>query len=332
MTLPTPTFIDRVDAVLAPLIPLGATVALFDFPNHGNVGDSAIWLGEERYLSQRNVRPAIVDEARGAQVGLPPLSDSTIVLIHGGGNFGDLYPHHQLLRERLATHYRAHRIIQLPQSIHFQSSEAMHKAGEVFCAHPDFHLLVRDRESLDLGRRLHDGPTLLCPDMALCLGELERSAEPVHPIFGLLRTDQERVASSFELPDAPTDFVSADWRVEPISLAQRMSRLVERLRKDYPRRVGGMYSLKRRLYHRLADERFRRGCALLSSGQVVVTDRLHAHILCTMMAIPHVVLDNSYRKIANFRDAWNTAASLCQTAATLDEALSKARAMLHLPR
>ena len=36
--------------VLGPPIPEGAPVALFDFPNYSNVGDSAIWLGEIQYF------------------------------------------------------------------------------------------------------------------------------------------------------------------------------------------------------------------------------------------------------------------------------------------
>jgi pyruvyl transferase EpsO len=36
----------------------------------------------------------------------------------------------------------------------------------------------------------------------------------------------------------------------------------------------------------------------------VVTDRLHAHILCLLLGIPHAVLDNSYGKLTRFLDAW----------------------------
>jgi len=71
-----------------------------------------------------------------------------------------------------------------------------------------------------------------------------------------------------------------------------------------------------------------RGEVILSSGKVVITDRLHAHILCTLLDIPHVVLDNSYRKIGNFRDAWGTGGDKCLTAENLDEAMQKAKELL----
>ena len=59
--------------VLDPLIPRGSQVALFDFPNHSNVGDSAIWLGEQAYLSTRpDLRMIAVDDCSIRNGRLPP--------------------------------------------------------------------------------------------------------------------------------------------------------------------------------------------------------------------------------------------------------------------
>jgi exopolysaccharide biosynthesis protein PssK len=40
----------------------------------------------------------------------------------------------------------------------------------------------------------------------------------------------------------------------------------------------------------------------------VITDRLHAHILCLLMDIPHVVVDNSYGKVRSFVETWTAGA------------------------
>ena len=58
------------------------------------------------------------------------------------------------------------------------------------------------------------------------------------------------------------------------------------------------------VYDMTARARLIRGLRILSAGKVVVTDRLHAHILCLLMNIPHVLLDNSYGKVNNFVDTW----------------------------
>jgi exopolysaccharide biosynthesis predicted pyruvyltransferase EpsI len=48
----------------------------------------------------------------------------------------------------------------------------------------------------------------------------------------------------------------------------------------------------------------RLGLDLLAEAPVVVTDRLHAHILCLLIGVPHVVVDTGYGKLRAFVDAW----------------------------
>jgi pyruvyl transferase EpsO len=328
-TRSVPDYAALVQDVLDPLIPYGAQVALFDFPNYANVGDSAIWLGEEAYLRMRkDLRTRVVDDCSIRHRRLPRLASSVVVLIQGGGNLGDLWIQHQELRETLIGHYREHRIIQLPQSIHFGDVANEDRCRRVFSAHRDFHLLVRDHASLEWGKTLHAGPTYLCPDMALCLGQLPRTSEPRHDIVALLRADKETVTGKAS-GEHMGNTVIVDWLEEAPSLAQRITETAERLQARYPRRLAPLYGIKRHLYHHLAMERLKRGCAILASGKIVITDRLHAHILCTLMGVPHVVLDNSYRKIGGFRDAWHTGAGLCESATSLSEAHIKAQDLLN---
>src|SRR5436305_2890006 len=94
----------RLRETLAELIPRGGRCALLNYPNNANPGDSAIYLGERTMLAElgvtivyecewRTYSPAALGEA---------LDDDTIVLMHGGGNFGDLYPSgQQKVRERV---------------------------------------------------------------------------------------------------------------------------------------------------------------------------------------------------------------------------------------
>src|SRR3546814_7617772 len=53
----------RLDESLAPLLGDGP-VALVDYPDHANVGDSAIWLGETTYLRRRGLTPVYVSTIR----------------------------------------------------------------------------------------------------------------------------------------------------------------------------------------------------------------------------------------------------------------------------
>jgi pyruvyl transferase EpsO len=323
----------RVADVLSPLIPEGSSVALLDFPNHSNVGDSAIWLGEYAYLAHRkDLTVRYVCEGTASSANFPKISPQYVILIHGGGNFGDLWPRHQQFRERIIQQYQGNRIIQLPQSVHFQDIQNLERCRNIFNSHPDFHLIVRDSESFDLAGRIHDGPTYLCPDMALCMGAVPRTAKPRHPIVGLMRTDKEKAVSSIASSCNKAALHTTDWLEEPFSIVQWVNAKLDWLQGRFPRWTESLDGMKPFLFQRLATERFKRGCDILCSGEVVITDRLHGHIMCCLLGIPHVVLDNSYRKIGNFRDAWKTGEDLCVTAFSVSEACEKARVLLDTHR
>lgn len=316
-------YLEVIHEVIGPLLPAGSSVAIFDFPKYPNVGDSVIWLGVEKYLSEKvNAHIVAVDDNTRA---LPALSDSTVILITGGGNLGDLWNSHQKYREAIVERYPGNRVIQLPQSIHFDEVENFERCRRVFSRHQDFHLLVRDSASYELAKRLNTGGVYLCPDMALALHKLPKTRDPVSDIFGLLRTDKEKARGDDLVAD---DIVTGDWLSESASVVAKITAQLEKLQGKRDRRFPGLYGVKSKLYHAMANRRLLRGSNMLCSGRVVVTDRLHAHILCTLMRIPHVVMDNSYRKIGNFREVWNTGAGFCSEARTMGEAVELARRML----
>src|SRR3954469_10420364 len=76
-------------------------VAILDFPDIRNCGDSAIWLGEMAYLRDRHgQRPAYVSRMRDfSPRALKRAVPEGPVFIHGGGNFGDVWVGHQKFRE-----------------------------------------------------------------------------------------------------------------------------------------------------------------------------------------------------------------------------------------
>jgi pyruvyl transferase EpsO len=51
---------------------------------------------------------------------------------------------------------------------------------------------------------------------------------------------------------------------------------------------------------------------------VLVTDRLHGHILADLLDLPHVALDNDYGKLAAYVAAWPPAAAFDSATSTTD--------------
>lgn len=153
---------DRVGTI-ARLIPRDRPVVYLDYPVHTNIGDLLIEQGTDRFFEEARYN---VVERRSAHdfcdcVRSKVPSDATIVL-HGGGNFGDLYELHQPFRERVIEGFPQHRIVMLPQTIHFQSPERLRRAVEVFSRHDNLTVCVRDYASLEYFRRYFHNPVHRC--------------------------------------------------------------------------------------------------------------------------------------------------------------------------
>ncbi|HXQ20166.1 MAG TPA: polysaccharide pyruvyl transferase family protein [Candidatus Acidoferrales bacterium] len=293
----------QIDETLRPLLANQRRFALLDFPTYGNVGDHAIWLGQIAYLHSIGVRRLcyVCDLFTYSREQLRArLGDGTILLC-GGGGLGDLYPPYQRLREEIIDAFRDNAIIQLPQTIHFEAPAALARARRIINGHPRITLLVRDRRSLDVARAEFGAPSFLCPDMSFCIGPLRRPSGRHERIVWLARTDREAVAPAPRRTLAgitPVDWAqaSATWLRTADRVARALLRRAPALRK-IPAPMAWSYTA-------LARERLRFGARLLGAARVVVTDRLHGHILSVLLGVPHILLDNSYGKNRNFYETW----------------------------
>ena len=181
-------------------------------------------------------------------------------------------------------------VIQLLQSIHFEHPGRVARTAQAIPRHGRFRLLVRDQPSYEFATTNFDCEVRLCPDTAFFLGTLDHQGTPEVDIFYLMRTDKERALGAPTGPPGYTSWV-ADWVTESrLSIqAHKLLGIARGLRGGWP----GRAALRRVRYDAAARARVVRGCRLLSSGRVVITDRLHAHILCLRLGIPHAVLGNS---------------------------------------
>lgn len=307
-----------------------APYALIDFPNHSNVGDSAIWSGERIAVTRIfGYDPIFVADLTIDWNRLKETPQSTQILLHGGGNFGDLWPHHQNLREEALARFPDRRIVQLPQSIHFASNSSLERCASVISKHDNFTLMVRDFPSLELARKNFDCISLLCPDSAFAMGSQQRTSPRDIDILWLLRTDIE--ARSTSHVESGLEFSpSFDWLDDEPDLYRNALRRTRfnSLRWPVPRReVRELMN-----FDALANNRVARGIVLLSRAEVIVTDRLHVHIIATLLGIPHVCLDNSYGKIKRFSDAFETQWSGVCFAQSLKEASDLATELLSAER
>ncbi|MCA0049281.1 polysaccharide pyruvyl transferase family protein [Mesorhizobium sp. B283B1A] len=295
-------------------------IAILDFPDIKNCGDSAIWLGEIAYLKDRYAkRPSYVcttddfshDELKG-------MAPSGPIFIHGGGNFGDLWVSHQDFREHIMELFPDRQIVQFPQSIHYSSPERLEQSRRAIGRHKNFVLLVRDEESLLFAQEKLDCQVHLCPDMAFCIGSVQPDA-PRFPVLAMLRQDKEQVgAVDFSAyPHIPRE----DW------ITERHSRV--RVAKALGAASALLHlspsEVRLRKLNAAANNRFRRGIRQISRGKAILTDRLHVHICSILIARPHAVLDNNYGKIRRFMNAFSGGTDLSYKAMSIDDGIRWAR-------
>ncbi len=291
--------------------------AWIDFPNFANVGDSLIWLGERDYLSNRSISIRyLCDAGTYEKMILASCHPEGPILIKGGGNFGDLWARHQRLREQVLLDFPDRLVVQLPQSIHFEDPQNLKHAAEIVNNHKRFVLMVRDRQSLELAKKHFRCTITLCPDMAFTMDQKrmkDRFRNPEYRVLYLSRTDKEASHRKTDAFSRHEDVLVCDWTVEHSRCRSFFYGLANRLERiKHP--VLWIWAQKLRLIgaQDLARRRLSRGLKLLSSGERVVTDRLHGMILTFLLKRPGYALDNSYGKLSSFYNKWlRDAEKLC---------------------
>ncbi|MER7702576.1 polysaccharide pyruvyl transferase family protein [Kitasatospora sp. NPDC097605] len=300
----------RLAETLGELVEPSSRCALLGFPYYANVGDSAIWLGVRTLLAELGAEVVYTaDHHDFSEATLAERLPSGTILLTGGGNLGDLWPSHQRMRERVIGAFPGHRIVQLPQSVHFGDPAGLARARAVFDAHPDLILLLRDQPSLRAARAAFRAPTALAPDCAFAMTGLPRLGQPERRILWLRRGDHESAAPGEPQPDAEvhrTDWTAqegadASWSAAARSVRRRLDKASAQVRATASDRAVAELADAQDHHARL---QLQRGCRLLGSASAVVTDRLHGHLLSLLLGLPHVVIDDRHGKISGYWQTW----------------------------
>lgn len=277
-----------------------------DYPFYFNVGDHLIFQGTLDFFKDQKIYikasySAVNYSIKKIKKNVTP---NTTIFLQGGGNFGDLYPRHQKLRENIISNFPNNKIIMLPQSVHFNSEQEMEKSQKIFKQHNNLILLARDYESFQLLKKFSD-QTHLMLDMAHYLyGSLEskKNIDNKGTLF-FLRKDKEKV----QLPDTLdlNNKSAIDWDdivfSDDYKLHKKLKKILK-LQKLLPFISFDDYVYNE--WQKQSQGLINRACELFSKHDRIVTSRLHAHILASLLEIPSIILDNSYKKNSLYYRAW----------------------------
>lgn len=274
-------------------------ITFTDFPDYPNVGDAAIALATVTFLGAANIEITGIYSLSTLPQSI--LDSTDPIYINGGGNIG-LYRQSDQHRYRIAEHLRpGTRIIQGPQSVHFASEAGRHAFTERFGNRRDVTIAARDERSR---RALEDlnisAEIMLMPDAVHVLGAL-RSPQPVQKTLFLTRRDIES-AESRQVKKAVN---GVDWPIGELFTTGSIPRWLSEPFPALSRRL----TPSKRGWLNLAHKRLTKGINLLSRGEIIITDRLHAMLLGLQMGRSVVAIDNSNRKLTKYAETWFNASS-----------------------
>lgn len=319
--MPHPT--ELADALVSTLRALhlaGRRVALVGYPSYDNIGDHAIWCGQITLLQHLGCQIVASADTQEYSPGIirRRLGASGALLLTGGGNFGDLWPEHHELRLRVLGDFGpTHQIVQLPQTLHFTRQSTLARTAEAIAAAQQLTILCRDKRSVSIARDELHASAHLTPDAAFGMAlERPRPWTPQRDVLWLRRLDEERATEPLEPPAGALADHSVrviDWcdvsipAPGPRALTQQRwrSNQLRATRLTCRRGTGDLAQpLLRRLHDASSTREVSAGLAEIAAARVVVTDRLHVHILATLAGVPNVVVDTGYGKLNTFIDTF----------------------------
>lgn len=271
----------------------GKRVIVMGTPQHGNLGDHAIVLGElhilNKYFPEHKVIEIPSEYLTGELgellwgLGLEKhIRRDDIIFYPGGGNLGNLWIHEENLRRAMIEKFHENKFVIFPQSIHFTADDAGARelilSQKIYNAHSDLHLMIRDENSFDFANEFFPQVNkYLLPDSVTALhGILDDVNDERSGVLFVLRSDKEKVRND-----------------ENIQFLQ--SYLAE---KNIPFTVTDTV-IKGKVTADIREQKVREVLLKFRRSKLVITDRFHGVIFSFITRTPVIAFKSFDTKISS---------------------------------
>lgn len=249
-------------------------------PVHGNMGDHAIALAEQRMLNELNMS---YYEVSGKDLFLLESANRLSVFnkypifINGGGYLGTLWYHDERLVRNIIVSNPDSEILLFPNTVVYEDTlfgkKEFVKAKTIYKQHSHLKLYAREKKSVAIMRELCDSVDL-APDMAMSLREdcvsFERSGCSL-----FLRKDKERTLTDGDFNDVVNgvkELFDENYKECDTVLDYDVS--FENRKKELNKLFG-----------------------IYRSSELVITDRLHGMLFGAITGTPTIVLNSKSHKV-----------------------------------
>lgn len=296
---------ERIREALTPLIT--NDYVFLDLPYYGNIGDTLIWEGAREFLKTlpyKCLYYASKDSFRYRQ-----LPADVVILLHGGGNFGDLYRLHSEFRKKIIELYPANRIIILPQTVFYEDKNLVTGDATFYAKHSNVTICAREQYSYDFLRKHFKNNILLVPDMAFFINlDNYKVSEDEGRVLYLKRIDKELV-DDHSLRGIPAHAEQHDWptyeyHYAAFAMVDRTAFWLRRILKacGFKNVSARVDDWKRNWYYR--RKYLQIGISFLSPYSLIYTTRLHVLILGVLLGKEIYLINNTSGKVINFYRTW----------------------------
>ncbi|BDD00012.1 polysaccharide pyruvyl transferase family protein [Persicobacter psychrovividus] len=278
-----------------------------DLPYYNNIGDVLIWKGAKTYLE--TLPHKCLYESAIENFIAPNISEETIIIFQGGGNFGDLWRRHTAFVLDVIDKYPKNRVVIFPQTIYYQDESVLQQDALVMNRRGNVTICGRDRRTFDLlNKYFLNCNNLLVPDTAFFIDlnglKVEVSKQSLTKSLLFKRNDSEKASFDFDLYLQDGDYDSHDWpsMERPIFRAKLMDYLLtgcRRLPFSFVKSITNWYANSVFFPAMLSE-----GVQFLSKYNYIYTTRLHGAILSILLSKEITFFDNSYGKNKGFYDTW----------------------------
>lgn len=256
---------------------------VFMQPEHGNIGDYAISLGESEFFLKYFNEYDLIWVTTNEWLYLKDffehnINKEDVIFLNGGGYFGDIWPSGQICKE-ISECFSENVKVFLPNTLTYKNginlnNDQLQSDFEWLRNQKNLYFFFRDIHSYEFARDYKEVNCFYAPDMALFLEPIFKKNNNKNPnILLCFRNDKEKIFDEID-------------RIKVMLFGQEYN-IHERdihLNRELPLEEGYVYVNK--------------FIKQIQEYSLVITDRLHALILSVLAGVPCIATDNLTGKVS----------------------------------
>lgn len=278
-----------------------------DLPYYENLGDTLIWEGTLNFMKQIPFK--CLYSTNFEYYERPTLDKNVVIVLQGGGNWGDLWVVHHEFRKRVIMDFPENPIVVLPQSVFYQDKANLKKDVEFYNLYTNVTICVRDKKSYDILSDSLNNQIRLVPDMAFFVNTSNYKLKSVvnNRILFAKRNDKE-IRDDTDLSIIPTNAEIHDWPT--LEVFPKYHKKLEKICRFFCK-IDELFSINTVSYvtdwywkYIIRPYNVKTAIRFVDNYSVIYSTRLHISILAILLNKKLYVLDNNYFKTKNYFDTW----------------------------